>query len=169
MCMCMCFIYAFCFLFYIGVVTYVDKNTKSCTVSFDTADLIPVGNVPFTKIDYYLQQSEFFSTIGPVRNIIAKFLAGKSLFTIDAHACLTIKYADTPVVPAYEFDSTVFNFVEVSVGDCLLLDKITFREACSHLEMEIVAKDDANYYVSVCLCLLFVFYLAFICLLCLYR
>lgn len=136
-------------IFFTGIVTYVDNKEKSCTVSFDTDKISPVGNVPYAKIEYYLQQSVFLSSIGPINRIIAKFHADKSLFTVDVYACLTHKYDLNPVVPAYEFDAEVFNFAGIPVGDCLSLEKTILEETCLHLNLEIAAKDDTNYYVSV--------------------
>lgn len=117
-------------------------------MSFDTDTQPPVGNVPFLKLDEYLQQSEFLSLVGPVSNIVAKFCAETSLYTIDVFACQTLKYPNIPVVLAYDFDVAAFNFVGVEVGDCLFINKAILGHACDLLELEIVAGDNAHYYVS---------------------
>lgn len=151
----MCFVFVFLFIcvfvyFFTstGLVTEIDKNTKTCTVSFDDGKPRQ-ENVSFSKIDKYRLHSEYFSNTGAIDRVVAKFSANTSLFTQDVFACLTLKHDSIPIVLPFEFDATPFNFGGIPIGDTICIERDIFETTVDSLSLEIAAEDGKNFYVSV--------------------
>tara|TARA_B110000977_G_C10729966_1_gene358637 strand:+ start:159 stop:569 length:411 start_codon:yes stop_codon:yes gene_type:complete len=122
--------------------------SKTCSISFDLEGRTPVDNVPISKIDKYMVQSGYYSNTGAIVRIVSKFSGRYSLFTQDVFACMTIKHDFIPIVLPYEFNSDVFEFEGVSIGDTISIEKAIFDNTVRDMSLEIAAEDGTFFYVS---------------------
>lgn len=138
-----------------GIVSTVDKKTKTCTVSFDDNTVPPMYDVSFDNIDTYMDQTAYFRSTGTVSDVVGLFTEHVSRFTVDTYMCLTSKQNTIPIVLPYDFDATGFtaNAIMSPVGDAICLDDNSFDTTAEKLSMQIVAKDRTNFYVSNYCCL----------------
>lgn len=112
------------------------------SVEFEDKETVTYAS--FEEVIEHVQNSDFYSSAGIIKDIYAKLVDSTEMFV-----CSCNKIHDISIAMPYSFNSDVFAFDGEAVGDTIEIDKFDFDESCLQMDLEIIAKDsEGQYYVS---------------------